>query len=308
MEPDQEAKQPEPAQLTVWPVGFAIGVVCLLVGIVVSWWVAAVGGVIALVFGGLWILDVVGGHRLTTKPQAQPAASGAAPAPGLGETERFPRNKFLEGATLGLGVLIGAVLMIPPIFLALIPPFLKQGRKDIDVGPIDAYPEGQWVVSTFQIKPGQVNLRTAFIRNNGIVDTDNGPEPSFTIIWNRCAHLGCPTQPNGLVENVKAKKLRSKEGVPLRLIPAQGVSGFGCPCHGGQYDDEGNRTAGPPTRALDRFAFSIKDGQLLLGKPFSVSSVTGTGADAEIHSYRLASPGNHVDGWEQILYPLQPPS
>jgi Rieske Fe-S protein len=307
LEPDREAKQPEPAHLTVWPVGFAVGVVCLLVGIVVSWWVAAVGGVIAVVFGGLWILDVVGGHRLTTKPQAQPAP-GAAPAPGLGETERFPRNKFLEGATLGLGAVIGAILMIPPIFLALIPPFLKQGRKDIDVGPVDAYPEGQWVVATFQIKPGQVNLRTAFIRNNGIVNTDNGPEPSFTIIWNRCAHLGCPTQPNGLVENVKAKKLRSKEGAPLKLIPAQGVSGFGCPCHGGQYDSEGNRTAGPPVRALDRFEFLIKDGRLLLGKPFSVSSVSGTGADAEIHAYRLAGPGNHVDGWEQILYPLQPPS
>ena len=43
------------------------------------------------------------------------------------------------------------------------------------------------------------------------------------------------------------------------------VSGFGCPCHGGAYDSEGNRTAGPPVRALDRYEFSIKEGSLWLG-------------------------------------------
>jgi menaquinol-cytochrome c reductase iron-sulfur subunit len=284
-------------------------VVCLLVGIVVSWWIAAIGAVIALVFGALWILDVVGGHRLTTKPPLAAAAPGASTGmPGPGGGERFPRNTFLEAATLGLGAMIGAILMIPPLFLALIPPFLKQGRKDVDVGPLDAYPEGEWIVATFTIKPGQVNNRTAFIRNNGLVDTDNGKEPSFTVIWNRCAHLGCPTQPNALVQQARAKKLKTKDGEPLKLIPAKGVSGFGCPCHGGQYDSEGNRTAGPPVRALDRFEFSIKNGRLLLGKPFSVSYVEGTAGEAKIHSYRLAGPGNHVDGWEQVFYPVQPPS
>jgi Rieske Fe-S protein len=308
VEPEQHDQSPEPAHLTVWPVGFAVGIVCLLVGIVVSWWIAAIGGVVALVFGGLWILDVVGGHRLTTKPQAAAAAPGAAPAPGLGEVERFPRNKLLEGATLGLGALIGIIVTIPPLFLTLIPPFLKQGRKDIDVGPLSAYPEGEWFVTTFLLKPGQVNRRTAFIRYNGTVDIGNGPEPSFTIISNRCQHLGCPTQPNALVLDRKAKKTTTPEGSPLRQVPAQGVSGFGCPCHGGQYDSEGNRTAGPPVHALDRYEFSIKNGRLYLGKTYSVSTVTNTGADAEIHAYRLTGPGNHLDGWEQILYPIQPPS
>ena len=41
------------------------------------------------------------------------------------------------------------------------------------------------------------------------------------------------------------------------LTPTQAASGFGCPCHGGQYDTEGNRIAGPPVRALDRYGFSI---------------------------------------------------
>jgi Rieske [2Fe-2S] domain len=88
------------------------------------------------------------------------------------------------------------------------------------------------------------------------------------------------------------------------MIPA---GGFGCPCHGGQYDSEGNRTSGPPVRALDRYQFAIVKGRLVLGKPFSVSEVDGEGKNAEIHTYKLAGPGQHVDGWEQIFYPVQPP-
>jgi len=38
-----------------------------------------------------------------------------------------------------------------------------------------------------------------------------------------------------------------------------------------------------------------------------VAKVVGEGKDAQIHAYKLAGPGEHVDGWEQILYPIQPP-
>ncbi len=91
------------------------------------------------------------------------------------------------------------------------------------------------------------------------------------------------------------------------LIPAQ-PAGFGCPCHGGQYDTEGNRTAGPPVRALDRYEFSIRNGHLFVGQPYSVGSVSGTGANAKIAKYPLTGPGQHVDGPESIFYPVQPPS
>jgi hypothetical protein len=60
-------------------------------------------------------------------------------------------------------------------------------------------------------------------------------------------------------------------------------------------------------RALDRYEFAVVNGRLILGKPFSVSEVTGEGKNAEIHRYKLAGPGQHVDGWEQVLYPVQPP-
>ena len=94
--------------------------------------------------------------------------------------------------------------------------------------------------------------------------------------------------------------------MPVTLTPTQ-PSGFGCPCHGGAYDIEGNRTAGPPVRALDRYEYSIVEGSLRLGKPYSVSHVEGQGAEATIFRYDEAvDPGVHVDGPEQILYPYVP--
>ena len=68
-------------------------------------------------------------------------------------------------------------------------------------------------------------------------------------------------------------------------------AGFGCPCHGGQYDTEGNRTAGPPVRALDRAEFSIIDGNLILGTFYSVAKVEGQGARARIYKYGKMPPG-----------------
>ena len=61
-------------------------------------------------------------------------------------------------------------------------------------------------------------------------------------------------------------------------------------------------------RALDRYSFSIRDGNLFLGDPFWVGEVEGTGADAMIYKYSYAYPGVHVDGPESWLYPIQPPS
>ena len=81
---------------------------------------------------------------------------------------------------------------------------------------------------------------------------------------------------------------------------------FGCPCHGGLYDAEGNRKAGPPVRSLDRFTYSIKDGRLILQDLYAVGSVSGTGATATISSYPWATPGVHVDGAEAWLYPIVP--
>jgi Rieske Fe-S protein len=195
---------------------------------------------------------------------------------------------------------IGGLVTLPALGFALIPPFLKQKNAAHDLGPLSDYPEGEFVVATFMTRPqdGEVSRRTAFVRNNGIVNNT----PSFTIISNHCAHLGCPVQPNTAVPAAH-KLYKEVTLIPLPTPP----SGFSCPCHGGAYDIEGNRVAGPPVRALDRYTFSIRNDHLFLESPFSVSHVDGSGASARIHKYSLSFPGEPVAGPEAWLYPIQPP-
>ncbi|HZB22452.1 MAG TPA: Rieske 2Fe-2S domain-containing protein, partial [Gaiellaceae bacterium] len=172
-------------------------------------------------------------------------------------------------------------------------------------GSIDQFPEGEFVIATFLADPeeGEVSRRTAYIRNNGAKDG----KPSFTIVSNRCVHLGCPVQVNGLVLNENKQEVERDGATVVELTPTTAASGFGCPCHGGQYDTEGNVTAGPPVRALDRYRFAIRDGNLILNKRFSVSSVDGAGADARMTAYDLANPSVHVDGPEALFYPFEAP-
>jgi Rieske Fe-S protein len=303
---------------TLWPLGFAVGIAVALVGLIVNpEWISSIGGGIAIIFGFLWARDATSEMRThvpVVKAEVRemtPAEAAAVPPTAAVEAamppgERFPRSRFLEGATLGLGGIIGGIVTIPVAGFAILPGFLGQKRHDVDLGPLTGYPVGKWYIATFVVDPkeGDVSRRTAFIRNNG----DLGNVPSFTIISNRCAHLGCPVQANGPTGAILGEKNVIEHGangeVLLRpVVPA----GFGCPCHGGQYDTEGNRTAGPPVRALDRYSFDVKNGRLVLLSTYSVSHVVGSGAQAKIYKYKVAGPGEHVDGPEQWFYPLQPP-
>jgi menaquinol-cytochrome c reductase iron-sulfur subunit len=297
VEPEAEPHLPSP---TIWPFAFAGGVALLLVGLIINWILAAIGAVLLLVFGFLWIREAT--SEVRRPPAAAPPA--AAPVSELAvaeeeeEPERYPRSVFLEMSTLGVGALIGGIVTLPALGFMVAPAFVGQEHDEVDLGPLANFPKDQFVITTFNSKKdeGSVGRRTAFIRNNGL----KNDVPSFTIISNRCAHLGCPTQPQGLPG--KAKDVKGSSGT-VTIIPVASVSGFQCPCHGGAYDDEGNRTAGPPVRALDRYEFLVREGNLVLGKPYSVGKVIGKSADAKIEAYRVADPGQHVDGPEQYFYP-----
>lgn len=295
---------------SLWPIGFAIGIALLLLGLVISWLVAAVGAIVAVVFGILWARDVtreVRGEVPEVEPETRAVAEEAAPAPAAAAAPAaeeplptYTRSRFLEATTLGLGVAIGAIVTVPVLGFTVLPPFTNLEEVDIDLGPIDNYPLDTFVIASFFTNPkaGEVGRRTAFIRNNGFSDSG---EPSFTILYGRCVHLGCPVQPNGPKDEEQRKEVEG--GIELTPVLAQS---FGCPCHGALYDAEGNRQAGPPVRSMDRFEFSIKDRRLVLGQLFAVADVSGRGANATISRYPWSTPGTHVDGVEAWLYPVVP--
>ena len=187
----------------------------------------------------------------------------------------------------------------------VLPSFTNLEEQDADLGPLENFPEEQYVIASYLALPtaGEVSRRTVFVRYNGLVENpanQGRQEPSFTILYSRCVHLGCPVQPNGPIDEAAKKDVN---GVELRPVLAQS---FGCPCHGALYDAEGNRQAGPPVRSMDRAEYSIKNGRLILGPVYAVGNVSGTGANAMISRYPWSTPGTHVDGIEAWLYPIVP--
>ena len=212
--------------------------------------------------------------------------------------EQFSRGRFLRRSALALGGLAG----LGAALRALVPP--AAGRTvPIDLGPVEAFPEGRFVVATFLSDPGagEVSRRTAYVRNNGLL----GRRPSFTILSSRCTHVGCPTQPNGPLLSRQRTLERGATG-EVSLVPTLPAGGFGCPCHGSQFDTEGNRTAGPAPRGLDRYAFSVRDGRLWLGGVYSVSRVEGAGSTARIRRFGRLGAGEPASGPESVLYPVDP--
>jgi len=279
---------------SIWPVSFAVGVAVVLAGLIVNPLVfVPLGAAIAVLAAVLWIL----GNRTPPRQEAEPRASEQQSA------ERFPRNRLLERATLGLGGLVALGVALPVAGFAVLPAFLGQRRRTVNLGPIGAFPQGQFVIATFLSDPsqGQISRRAAYVRNNGLL----GGVPSFTILSSRCTHVGCPAQPNGPIFSRRHELARTSTG-EVGLVPTLPAGGFGCPCHGSEFDTEGNRTAGPAPRALDRYQFSIRNGRLWLGDIYSVSRVQGAGAQARIHSYKRLGDGEPASGPESILYPLDP--
>ncbi len=311
MEPRHGDIEPHSPGPSIWPVGFAVGIACILAGLVVSRFAVIAGAVIAVVFGALWARDAMRAGRAVGEapPAGEAPAVAAATAADLdyeaetdGEVTSYPRNKFLELSTLALGGVITGVVALPIVGFAVLPAFRDQVSFEVDLGPTDNFPEGDWIEVTYVLDPaeGDVSRRTAFVRYNGTFQE----LPSYTLISNRCVHLGCPVQASGPRNDDQRKEVEvdNVQVTQTPILPAN----YSCPCHGGAYDIEGNRTAGPPVRALDRYKFDIVDGHLILVERYSVAKVEGEGASAKIYAYGVQGPGEHVDGFEGWFYPIQP--
>jgi menaquinol-cytochrome c reductase iron-sulfur subunit len=199
-------------------------------------------------------------------------AAAAAANPGSAQAA-MNRQKFLTGATIGLGALMGAIIAVPVTISVLAPSFRTVKEYPVDLGPTTLYPptkagEVAYHEVTFENRPEDLSglsRRLVFIRNDG--------DDKFTAVSNTCMHLGCPVQPN--------------------------TTGFACPCHGGQYDKEGRRTAGPPVRPLNRYETTIDErGHLIIGKLYAL--------DDSLKRHQLKGPGQPVDGILSYIYPDAP--
>jgi Rieske Fe-S protein len=213
------------------------------------------------------VADSPAEHDPETTTLGEHAASMADPGSARAALNR---GRFLSGVTVGVGGLMSAVIAAPALGYVLAPAFETDRNYNVDLGPTSLYPvdkSNPFHVVTFTRVPNgsDIDRRVVFIRNDG--------NDAFTAISNTCMHLGCP------VRNF-------------------GASGFGCPCHGGQYDSEGRRIAGPPVRPLNRYATKVVKGKLILGELYAM--------DDSLHRHQLKAPGQPVTGLLSFLYPPAP--
>jgi Rieske Fe-S protein len=194
------------------------------------------------------------------------------------------RGEFLSLTTIGLGAMIGGVIGVPATAYLLAPVTKEATFEPVFLGPLDKF-TGE---SGFKPTPATYiedpeNAATspglAFVHYTGSKNSDwHAHDAMFVVFSNRCMHLGCPIAATSL--------------------------GFACPCHGGQYDTNGARTAGPPIRSLDRFQWEVRKGsELWITQRWSTDIYGG-----EVHYFPVKMPGQptHTPGpsWiANVLYP-----
>ncbi|MDX6535255.1 MAG: menaquinol-cytochrome c reductase iron-sulfur subunit [Gaiellales bacterium] len=197
------------------------------------------------------------------------------------------RGQFLSLTTVGLGAMIGAVIGVPATAYVLAPVLDEVAFTPVSLGPIDTFTGEQDfspTAATFVEDAAQpeTSANLAWVHYTGKDNQDwLASDAMFVVFSNRCMHLGCP---------VVASKI-----------------GFGCPCHGGQYDSDGARTEGPPIRPLDRFEWKVEKNELVLTNRWSVDFVDGklTYFPVKMPGQPVVVPGPGVvqDHVPDILYP-----
>jgi Rieske Fe-S protein len=206
----------------------------------------------------------------------------------VAEQEGTTRGQFLTLSTVGLGAVIGGVIGVPATAYLLAPVTEETTFQPVLLGNIDRFKQEQGFKPTAatyveDAKQPFTSAGLAWVHYTGKTSHDwlDTRNAMFIVFSNRCMHLGCP-------------------------VLAQST-GFGCPCHGGQYDTQGIRIAGPPIRPLDRFQWEIKNGDLVLTNRWSVYFENG-----KIHYFPVKMPGQPVhlpgggivnDHLPDLLYP-----
>ncbi len=195
------------------------------------------------------------------------------------------RGKFLSVTTVGLGAAIAGVVATPAAGYLLAPVTEEATFHPVLLGHVGQFPREaggfQPRPAAFVTNPAEPATSTelAYVHNTGGTSTDWLDPKAMFVIWsNHCTHVGCPVQTTS--------------------------AGFGCPCHGSQFDRRGNRTAGPAVRPLDRFRWEIRGGsEVWLTHRYSVA------IDGDRVSYfPVKSPGQPlaIDGSNAVADALYP--
>lgn len=134
-----------------------------------------------------------------------------------------------------IGTTTGAIVAIPSILSAFTPVFKKRDHVLWrSLGPLENFKVGSTSKANVEVEDEEWSQT---LRKKGVYVWR--PKEDEVVVFSRsCTDLGCP----------------------INYDPGSGW--FFCPCHGGIFDQEGERRAGPPKRALYRYEKRIRNGEL----------------------------------------------
>jgi Rieske Fe-S protein len=152
------------------------------------------------------------------------------------------RRRFLDLFTNLLLGIIALAVAIPALGYFLGPLRRRSGEEGAgtafqDAGPVTDLLVKQWRLLSVETVH-QDGWKKTRVRHAIWARREDESDEGIAVFSSICPHLGCP----------------------INWHPDQ--SQFVCPCHGGIFDADGQRTGGPPPRAMDSLEFEVRAGRL----------------------------------------------
>jgi menaquinol-cytochrome c reductase iron-sulfur subunit len=142
------------------------------------------------------------------------------------------RNRFLKAVVKGTGLIIAGIVALPSLVTALTPVWRRPREQWQPIGRLQDFPVDGVQRAIVEVARDDwaesLRLKGVYVWR---------PSEEEVVVFSRnCTDLSCP----------------------VTWDPASGW--FYCPCHGGIFAKDGERMAGPPKRALYRYANRIRNG------------------------------------------------
>ncbi|MFQ5824834.1 MAG: ubiquinol-cytochrome c reductase iron-sulfur subunit [bacterium] len=156
--------------------------------------------------------------------------------------DSMPRRSFFKFAIGLFNGLIALLLLVPGLGYLLTPIFRKSGATWVKLGAVENFfkSEPQKAIFKYTSETGYTRSeKTGFVW----VVTSAEESHRVMVLSAVCTHTGC---------NVSWQSSEEK---------------FVCPCHGGQYNINGEVIAGPPPRPLEKIPIRIKNEQVFVQLP-----------------------------------------
>ncbi len=153
------------------------------------------------------------------------------------DNKQITRRRFLGYVIGGISGIIGAAIATPLIGYFLSPAWKKSNPLLTPIAEVSNIPIGEPTYITYEQRLRDGWYITTLSRGAWVV---NKGQNDINVFDPHCTHLNCPYYWD------KEKQI------------------FQCPCHGGEFDINGNVLAGPPPRPLDRLEFDIEKGTIVV--------------------------------------------